>query len=82
MTAERQLTRPTADGRRSQHMADGHHGSTPAAWTACVLCLIAFCVAGAGLMIDNWVVFWVGIGLIVVSGIVGKVMQAMGLGSR
>jgi hypothetical protein len=63
-------------------MADGHHGSTPAAWTAVSLCLIAFCVGGAGLMMGNWVVFWVGMALILVSGIVGKVMQAMGLGSQ
>ena len=63
-------------------MADGHHGSTPAAWTAVSLCLIAFCVGGAGLMMGNWPVFWVGIALLLVSGIVGKVMQAMGLGSQ
>lgn len=62
--------------------ATGHHGSTPAAWTAVVLCLVAFCVGAAGLMIGNWVVFWVGVGLVVVSALVGKVMQAMGLGSR
>ena len=36
----------------------------------------------AGLMMGNWVVFWVGMALILVSGIVGKVMQAMGLGSQ
>ena len=63
-------------------MADGHHGSTPAAWTAVSLCLIAFCIGGAGLMMGIWVVFWVGMALILVSGVVGKVMQAMGLGSQ
>ena len=63
-------------------MANGHHGSTPAAWTAVTLCLIAFCIGGAGLMMGNWVVFWIGMALILLSGIVGKVMQAMGLGSQ
>jgi uncharacterized protein DUF6704 len=63
-------------------MANGHHGSTPAAWTAVTLCLIAFCIGGAGLVMGNWVVFWIGMALILVSGIVGKVMQAMGLGSQ
>jgi hypothetical protein len=63
-------------------MADSHHGSTPAAWTAVVLVLIAFLVGAVGLVITNWVVFWVGVGLLVVSGVVGKIMQAMGLGSR
>lgn len=59
-----------------------HHGSTPAAWTAVVVCLVAFLVGAIGLMMGNWVVFWVGAGLVVLSGIVGKVMQAMGLGAR
>lgn len=62
-------------------MADSH-GSTPAAWTAVVLVLIAFMVGAVGLVIANWVVFWVGAGLLVVSGLVGKIMQAMGLGSH
>ena len=63
-------------------MAESHHGSTPAAWTAVTLCLIAFCVGAVGLVIGNWVVFWIGIALVVVAGVVGKVMQAMGLGAR
>jgi hypothetical protein len=63
-------------------MAANHHGSTPAAWTAVTLALIAFCVGGAGLMARSWVVFWVGVGLLVISGVVGKVMQAMGMGAR
>ncbi len=62
-------------------MADSH-GSTPAAWTAVVLVLIAFMVGAVGLVIANWLVFWVGAGLLVVSGLVGKIMQAMGLGSH
>lgn len=62
-------------------MAESHHGSTPAAWTAVVLCLVAFCVGAAGLMLGSWIVFWVGAALLVMSGIVGKVMAAMGLGS-
>ena len=62
-------------------MADSH-GSTPAAWTAVVLVLIAFMVGAVGLVIANWVVFWIGAGLLVVSGLVGKIMQAMGLGSH
>jgi hypothetical protein len=59
-----------------------NHGSTPAAWTAVVLALIAFCVGGVGLMVDSWPVFWAGVALLAVAGIVGKVMQAMGMGAR
>lgn len=58
------------------------HGSSPAAWTAVTICLLGFCVGAVGLVIDNWVTFWVGAALILVSGIVGKVMQTMGLGGR
>ncbi len=60
-----------------------HHGSTPAAWTAATLAVLAFCVGGIGLMIGpNWWVFVAGVVLLVASGIVGKVMQAMGLGAQ
>ncbi len=58
------------------------HGSTPAAWTAVILALVAFLVGGAGLIMDNWVVFWVGAGLLVVSPVAGKVLSLMGLGTR
>src|SRR5262245_56105132 len=68
--------------RGATTMAESHHGSTPAAWTAVTLCLIAFCVGAVGLVIDNWVVFWIGAALVVVAGAVGKIMQAMGLGAR
>lgn len=59
-----------------------HHGSTPAAWTAVGLILLAFLVGAAGLIIPNWYVFWAGVALLVVGLVVGKVMQAMGLGTR
>jgi hypothetical protein len=63
-------------------MADNHHGSTPAAWTAVTLALIAFCVGAVGLVMWNWPVFWVGVVLLALSGVVGKVMSAMGMGAR
>jgi len=58
-----------------------NHGSTPAAWTAVVLALIAFCVGAAGLIMVSWPVFWVGVGLLAASVVVGKIMQVMGLGT-
>jgi hypothetical protein len=57
------------------------HGSTPAAWTAVAIVLIAFTVGGVALMIGpNWVLFWVSVALLPVAAIVGKVMAAAGLG--
>ncbi|MEP6526166.1 MAG: HGxxPAAW family protein [Nocardioidaceae bacterium] len=61
----------------------GQHGSTPAAWTAVTIILVAFIVGGVGLMAGpNWWVFWVGVVLLPIGAIVGKVMQAMGMGAE
>ncbi len=60
----------------------GAHGSTPAAWTTVIIVVVAFLVGGLGLVIGpNWVVFWIGVALLPVGALVGKVMQAMGLGA-
>lgn len=53
------------------------HGSSPAAWTAVTLCLLGFTIGGIGMVLGpNWVLFWIGIALLPVSAIVGKVMSA------
>jgi uncharacterized membrane protein YoaK (UPF0700 family) len=59
-----------------------HHGNTPAAWTAVLVILVGFIVGGIGLVVDSMPVFWVGVALVPVGGIVGKVMQKMGLGAE
>ena len=58
-----------------------NHGNTPAAWTAVVIALLGFLVGGIGLMFDPaaWVVFWVGVGLVVAAGVVFVVMDKLGL---
>ena len=62
-------------------MAYNSHGHTPAAWTAVIVIFIGFVVGGIAVMMLNWPLFWLGgVGLIVVGGVVGKVMQMMGLG--
>jgi hypothetical protein len=58
-----------------------HHGSTPAAWTAVIIALIGFCVGAIGLIMVFWPVFWVGVGLVAASVVVGKIMQVMGMGT-
>jgi hypothetical protein len=56
------------------------HGHTPAAWTAVTIVLIGFVVGGVALVVAQpWLAF-VGIGIVVLGGIVGKIMQMMGLG--
>ena len=58
------------------------HGSTPAAWTAVVIITLAFIVGTVAIILANWTWFWVGVGLVVVGAVVGKVMQSMGLGKK
>jgi hypothetical protein len=64
-------------------MSDQHddHGSTPAAWTAVSIIMIAFLVGGLGILIGQAWVFWAGIVLAAVGVVVGKVMQMMGMGA-
>ncbi|TNC30777.1 hypothetical protein FHE65_24835 [Mumia zhuanghuii] len=59
------------------------HGSSPAAWTAVVICLIGFTVGGVALLLGpNWVLFWVGVALTLGSAVVAKVMSAAGMGAK
>lgn len=58
------------------------HGSSPAAWTAVLMCLVGFTVGGVALVIGpNWIVFTIGVVVTLASGIVGKVMAAAGMGA-
>jgi hypothetical protein len=58
------------------------HGNTPAAWTAVIIIMLGFLAGGVAIVIGEplWAA---GSGAIVVlGGIVGKVMQMMGLGKQ
>ncbi len=59
-----------------------HHGNTPAAWTGVGIVLIGFVVAGLGLVLMSWPLFWVGVALGPVGGIVGLMMARMGYGAE
>jgi len=60
-----------------------NHGNTPAAWSAVAIGLVGFVVGAVGLMLSpvNYTVFFVGIALVLASGVVYAVMSKMGLGS-
>lgn len=58
------------------------HGSTPAAWTAVTIIMVAFVVGGIGVLLALPWLFWVGVGLIIVGIVAGKVMQMMGMGAK
>jgi hypothetical protein len=57
------------------------HGSSPAAWTAVLVCLVGITIGGLALIPDpNWTLFWIGVAVTLLSGLVGRVMAAAGLG--
>ncbi|MGW2524027.1 HGxxPAAW family protein [Streptomyces sp. NPDC001617] len=61
-------------------MAGSSHGHTPAAWTGVTIAFIGFCVSGAFMVMAQPVGFWAGMAIVVVGGVVGWVMSAMGMG--
>jgi hypothetical protein len=57
------------------------HGSSPAAWTAVIMCLAGITIGGVALIPDpHWIWFSVGVVVALAAGIVGPVMSAAGLG--
>jgi hypothetical protein len=58
------------------------HGSTPAAWTLVVIVTIAFAVGTLAVVLANWTMFWVGVGILILGVVVGKVMAMAGLGKK
>ena len=61
-------------------MADSSHGHTPAAWTGVTIAFIGFCVSGAFMVMAQPLGFWAGMVIVVLGGVVGVVMRAMGFG--
>ncbi|WLW55794.1 HGxxPAAW family protein [Streptomyces sp. YU58] len=61
-------------------MAGSSHGHTPAAWTGVTIAIIGFCVAGAFMVLANPLGFWGGMAIVILGGIVGWIMSAMGMG--
>ncbi|WP_030680759.1 HGxxPAAW family protein [Streptomyces cellulosae] len=61
-------------------MAGSSHGHTPAAWTGVIIVFIGFCVAGAFMVMAQPAGFWAGMAIVVLGGVVGWIMSAMGLG--
>jgi hypothetical protein len=65
-------------------MSQAHddHGHTVAAWTAVGITMLAFLVGCIGVVIVSPTVFWIGVALIPVAGIAGKVLALMGYGKQ
>ena len=59
-----------------------HHGRTAAAWAGTTIAMVAIVLGGIALVVQVWPLFWVGVGLLVVSLIATKVLQVMGHGAN
>lgn len=73
------------DAMSTEQAAPVHHeghGNTVAAWTAVAIITIAFVVGTLAVILANWPMFWVGVALVVVGAVAGKVLSMMGFGKK
>ena len=56
------------------------HGHTVAAWTAVGIAMLAFLIGCIGVVVARPAIFWIGIALLPVALIVGKVLALLGFG--
>ena len=54
------------------------HGHTVAAWTAVGIAMLAFLIGCIGVVVARPPIFWIGIALLPVALIVGKVLALLG----
>lgn len=74
-----QQTAPTEADAFIHHDHIGH-GSTPAAWTLCMIVVLGALLIGLAMVFESWVMAWIGIALMPVAIIAGVVMKKMGYG--
>jgi len=72
--------RPVAEPDQGALMSDSH-GHTPAAWTAVTIMFLGFLISGLALVFALELVFFVGLVVVALGAVVGKVMQMMGMGN-
>ncbi|MCW2901412.1 MAG: hypothetical protein JWO67_3677 [Streptosporangiaceae bacterium] len=59
-------------------MSSNSHAGRPASWVAVAMMLIGFVLGGAALpMGPNWLIFWIGAGIVVVGGVMALAVDIM-----
>ena len=71
---------PEAEPDQGALMSDSH-GHTPAAWTAVTIMFVGFLISGLALPFALAWLFFVGLAVVALGAVVGKVMQMMGMGN-
>jgi hypothetical protein len=59
-----------------------HHGQTLAAWVGSLTAMVAVIIGGFGVVFQAWVVFGIGVALMVIAGVATIVLQKTGHGAR
>jgi hypothetical protein len=67
------------EGKRKKPI---HHGQTLAAWVGSLTAMVAVIIGGFGVVFQAWVVFGIGVALLVIAGIAALVLQKTGHGAR
>jgi hypothetical protein len=55
----------------------GGHGASVGSWIACLIIVVGFVLGGVALVIWNWPMFWISVGVIVVGAIVARAANIM-----
>ncbi len=63
-------------------MSAAAHGHTPAAWTGVTIAFVGFTVSGIAMILPSIPLFWVGMAVVVLAGVVGKAMSMAGMGRQ
>lgn len=74
--------RDRSGGQAGQHGPHDSHGHSTAAWTLVGVVLLGALVCSLAVVLAEPWLFFVGLGVIVVGAILGKVLQAMGFGQQ
>lgn len=69
---------------KGEPMSGSHaeHGHTVAMWAAVSIAGLGFLIGCIGVVIATPMVFWIGVALLPVAGIAGKVLALMGYGKQ
>jgi len=58
-------------------MSSNSHAGRPASWVAVAVIMVGFVLGGFGLPMGNWVLFWAGVGVVVVGGLFALFVDIM-----
>lgn len=63
----------------SEH-PEGGHGNTVAAWTMVAIVIVGSIISGAAFALNSPLTFWLGLVVVALGAVVGKVLQVLGYG--